>query len=378
MGKRYQVVINYQYDENWIGGTYYIQNLIHALQTLTDEEKPFLHIKSNKNSIEELQELTSYPFLKIYNPYSNIGRLKRGVNKISQIFIKKNIYSLYKKFDAVFPSTFTEDENIKNKIFWIPDFQEKYLPHFFSSDEIRMRDEGYKMIQNNSEYVIFSSKDAQKDFNTFYPNAKPQQFVLNFATHHENSNLPDTKDVLTKFSISGEYFLCSNQFWAHKNHIIVIKAIAELKKQGENISVVFTGKEHDYRNPDYFSDLCKKIDSLGIKGNVKFLGFIDRQDQIVLLKNCTAIIQPSLFEGWSTVNEDAKAENAYILSSNLKVNREQLQNYPNKRLFDPSDEKDLADQITKGNFACANVDYRKDITKFGETFLEIIKKVTQK
>lgn len=376
MGKRIKVVLNYQYDENWIGGTYYIQNLIHALQTLSDEDKPFLHIKSDDNAVERLKELTSYPYLKTFNPYSNIGKLKRGINIISRKIIKKNAFNLYKNFDAVFPATFQEGENIKSKIFWIPDFQEKHLPHFFSEEEIKARDIACKNIQNKADYLIFSSDDAQKDFNHFYPQGKPKQFVLNFATYHSNKNLPTKDSVLEKFNIISDYFLCSNQFWVHKNHLVILKSIALLKSEGINITVVFTGKENDYRNPDYFSNLKNQITALNIEDNVKFLGFIGREEQIVLLKNCKAIIQPSLFEGWSTVNEDAKAENVFVLASNLEVNIEQLKDYPNHRIFDPYDEVSLAEQIKKDNFVNVNVDYTKDITKFGKRFLEIIKTTT--
>ena len=132
MGKRIKVALNYHYDENWIGGTYYIQNLIHALQTLDDAKKPVLHIKSNnENSVSDLKKLTSYPYLETYNPYNKINIVKRVFNKISRTITQSNIFPLYQKFDAVFPAAYQEKENLENKIFWIPDFQEKYLPHFF-------------------------------------------------------------------------------------------------------------------------------------------------------------------------------------------------------------------------------------------------------
>lgn len=378
MGKRYNVVLNYQYDENWIGGTYYIQNLIHALQTLEDAEKPILHINSNKkDALENLQTLTSYPYLQNYSPYTNIGKFKRGINKLCRILSKPELFKFYRDFDAVFPARFNETVNFKDKIFWIPDFQERYLPHFFSEKEIKERDNAYKNVQKNALSVIFSSEDAQNDFNTYYPNAKPRQFVLNFATFHQNKNLPSKEKVFKKFNICTDYFLCSNQFWVHKNHIVILKAISKLKKDDINICVVFTGKEEDYRNSDYFSELKKNIKLFGIEENVKFLGFIDRDEQIILLQNCKSIIQPSLFEGWSTVNEDAKAEDKFILAADLKVNLEQLKDYPNYRIFEAENPQSLAEQIKNDNFVTIEIDYMQKIKKFGWEFLEIIKKSTQ-
>ena len=40
MAKRIKVGIIYSYDENWIGGTYYYQNLIQSLNLLPERRKP--------------------------------------------------------------------------------------------------------------------------------------------------------------------------------------------------------------------------------------------------------------------------------------------------------------------------------------------------
>ena len=48
-------------------------------------------------------------------------------------------------------------------------------------------------------------------------------------------------------------------------------------------------------------------ESLDIKKYISILGFISRQDQLSLMRDAIAVIQPSLFEGWSTVVEDCKA-----------------------------------------------------------------------
>jgi glycosyltransferase involved in cell wall biosynthesis len=62
----------------------------------------------------------------------------------------------------------------------------------------------------------------------------------------------------------------------------------------------------------------------GLSENIRFLGFLDRDVQLQLMNHSNAIIQPSLFEGWSTVIEDAMAMNQAIIASDLEVNKEQL------------------------------------------------------
>jgi glycosyltransferase involved in cell wall biosynthesis len=376
MDKRLKIILNYQYNENWIGGTYYIQNLIQALNTLDDNQKPILIINSSDSkSIDDLFHVTKYPYFKGFKAAFPFDMLRRGFNKLLSIVTNKHFLKPNRNFDAIFPAHSPTEGIINKEIFWIPDFQEKHLPHFFSEKEINSRNNNHIQIKEKARFLVFSSKDAQNDFNTFYPFSNTKQYVLNFAAYHENSTLPDSQEVLDKFNIKTQYFLCSNQFWIHKNHIIILKAISLLKRDGIETQVVFTGKENDYRNPDYFTSLKNDVELLGIQNNVKFLGFIDRKDQIVLFKQATAIIQPSLFEGWSTVNEDAKAQNAFIIASNINIHSEQLKGYPNYRLFDPMDENSLANVIKENDFRIAEINYKENISKFGEDFLKIVRDI---
>ena len=75
------------------------------------------------------------------------------------------------------------------------------------------------------------------------------------------------------------------------------------------------------------------IDSYDLRDDIRFLGFIPREEQLMIMKGARAIIQPSFFEGWSTVVEDAKAVNSFIVLSNLEVHKEQIQRNYNANNF---------------------------------------------
>lgn len=53
--------------------------------------------------------------------------------------------------------------------------------------------------------------------------------------------------------------------------------------------------------------------------NIKW--FFLREEQVLILRNAIAVIQTSLFEGWSIVVEDAKAQNKFVISSSFKVHK---------------------------------------------------------
>jgi len=302
----------------WIGGTYYIINLIHALSILEDNLKPQLIILSNEKDYQFLLSQVDYPFISYElldeNPTSKFSRF---LNKISGRLIGKKLLvrRMKNEIDGIF---------LDKQIYWIPDFQDRQLPQFFTADDLIKRDNRNSWIAYHSRKLVVSSDSVLRDLKTFYPKYNTQVQVVHFAVTHPNYNYLDIHKLRTDYHLPENYFFAPNQFFAHKNQITIIMAVAELKQQGIDVVVAFSGKENDNRNPNYFPGLKKVVEENGLIENIKFLGFLDREVQLQLMKFSKAIIQPSLFEGWSTVIEDAIAMNQTIIASDLDVNREQL------------------------------------------------------
>jgi Glycosyl transferases group 1 len=379
MGKRSQVGLFFSYDENWIAGSYYILNLISALNLLPDEELPHLtlFIKS-KSDIEKAKEI-NYPYVD-FQKVKDCDKLyfTRIYRKWFFRFFKKEVLRpttkhCYPKhyFDAIFPCPFSFDANLSKKtIHWIPDFQEEHLPKFFSRGEIVFRKERQMKIATSGDTVIFSSNDVLKDFVHLYPANNVICKVLNFAVTHPQSEKISFSRLQEKYGLSNDYFFCPNQFWAHKNHKIVLEALVRVKNEfGRNVQVVFSGKEDDYRNLNYFKEIKETIANSNIGNNILTLGFIDRTDQIEIMKNAIAIIQPSLFEGWSTVVEDAKLMNQNLIVSSLAVHKEQLGE--KATFFDPYDSSSLAKIIVNFKKTDVEFNYKEKQIEFGRGFLKI-------
>lgn len=160
----------------------------------------------------------------------------------------------------------------------------------------------------------------------------------------------------------------------HKNHALVIEAVKNIKQTDKDILVLFSGKESDYRNPNYTSDLKGLVNEYGLEDNIRFLGFLDRREQLSILANAKAIIQPSLFEGWSTVIEDAKALNKFIIASNLEVHKEQLTNYESCLFFNPYKSQELSNIITNHTILeLYPYDYDSDRIAYAKSFLKLLK-----
>lgn len=377
MGKRIKIALNYKYDENWIGGTYYIENLIHALNTLPNVTKPDLLILTSKEAYSRLNAKIDYPFLKYYTPYDNRSLATRLINKVWYKLFKSNRFKRNIKVESIFPfSNHIDSLTAKKNIYWIPDFQEHYLTSFFSEEEIQNRKTWQEKIITSNYPLVLSSQSALSNFEEIYPEAQIKTTLLPFAVSLPGIQSVDFNKVKRDYSLKDQYYICPNQFWIHKDHITLIKAISILKNEGLNITVYLTGKTEDYRFPSYFESLQKEINDLGLVENIFSLGFLDRNIQLTIVKNAKAVIQPSLFEGWSTVIEDSKSLNKYIIASDIEVHKEQLKSY-SSLLFEKGNPTDLAEKIKLYQIGNINksitYNYQKDIIQFGEKFMEIVK-----
>lgn len=232
---------------------------------------------------------------------------------------------------------------------WIPDFQHLHQPQFFTSAELQRREACGRRLAQRATRIMLSSQDAAGHFAAFAPAETDKVRVLPFPSLLAFSDeWGDTPTVSgQKFSLPEKFALVANQFWAHKNHECVIAAVAQLQRQGVRIPVVMTGLPADHRQPanDTVSRVLQTIAECGLSGQVVVLGLVTRLDLVTLMRTASVIIQPSRFEGWSTVVQDAIALGRPLLCSALAVHREQAPSALG--FFDPATPSALAELLAQ-------------------------------
>jgi glycosyltransferase involved in cell wall biosynthesis len=264
----------------------------------------------------------------------------------------------------------------KRRVYWIPDFQEEHFPELFDSTVIEKRRKTRNWLAKQSHStVVFSSENAKEDFYKYYgPKIAPKVKVLRFANPHKwEFNEAEKSKVLDKYGLkSDHFFICPNQFWKHKNHGLLINAVRALHIKGVKVCVVLCGKENDPRFPDYFPELRSAAEDLVQVGALRFLGFLPKHDQMCLIKESKALIQPSLFEGWSTTIEDAISLGKKVIAANLEVNIEQLGSLG--VYFNPREVSDLINVLeTENQKNGQDIDYRqKDrLQEFAKNLIQL-------
>jgi hypothetical protein len=127
--------------------------------------------------------------------------------------------------------------------------------------------------------------------------------------------------------------------------LAVFEALKLLQEENIFPYIVCTGNPVDVRNPGYLAGMLTRISELGVRNQVVFLGLLPHNHVYSLIRQSKCVLNPSLFEGWSTSVEEAKSVGKRMVLSDLDVHKEQA---PAKSLyFERNSTKDLARQLKK-------------------------------
>lgn len=215
------------------------------------------------------------------------------------------------------------------------------FPEVSANENFELREKLYGEFLPKATKIIVGNEEGKKDICKYY-NVNPNNVITNplptpeyvYSTHIENN-------VLKKYNLQKkDYFFYPAQFWAHKNHIRILKAINILKEKGLDVKMVFTGS--DKGNAEYIKE---KVKEYGLNENVIFLGFIEKSEIVDLYKNAAALVYASFLGPDNLPPLEAMALGCPVLVSDIPGHRIQLKDCA--EFFNPCNEADLADKISK-------------------------------
>jgi glycosyltransferase involved in cell wall biosynthesis len=149
----------------------------------------------------------------------------------------------------------------------------------------------------------------------------------------------DAAGITEKYRLNGDFLLYPAQFWPHKNHINLLRALSLLRNQTDlDLSLVLTGS--DKGNRDY---VMEHVVELGLGDRVFVPGFVPREDLNALYRASTALVFPSYFGPDNFPPLEAFALSCPVIAANIPGAEEQLGQ--GALLFNPSDPSDIAAKI---------------------------------
>ena len=226
---------------------------------------------------------------------------------------------------------------------WVPDFQDRHLPNLYSRWNLWRKHMGLRLQLASKRTILLSSEDSRADCERFYPKAKGRTAVARFAVRPALQPGENDPQIPASYGLPQRFFYLPNQYWVHKNHVRVVDALGILRDRGVHIVVASSGNPQDPRHADHYERLRNKVAAEGLAAQFLFLGSIPMRDVAILRRSSVAMVNPSLFEGWSTTVEEAKSLGVRMVLSNLAVHREQAETAA--EFFDPNDPSSIAESL---------------------------------
>jgi len=234
-----------------------------------------------------------------------------------------------------FPTQFGFRTSLPN-IYHPHDFQHSHLPELFSREVIEVRNHGYGQMIQQASRVIVGNQWTLDDFRNLYPDYS--DIGLNVPVFPQP--LEDEPPSPSLNIPGNKYLFYPASFWAHKNHLNLLKSLRILIDQGCLLELWLSGA-----NLSESEELNKLIDRFNLNLSVKILGYLSPSELATTYANAFALIMPSFFESESLPIWEAFALAVPVITSNVTALPSQVGEAA--LLFDPEDPKDMAFQIAK-------------------------------
>ena len=332
----------------WLGGVHYIHNAARALFKMPMQERPLLKVYTPRGvSPDLLADLASLASLFIEVRGQSLWTIAKdlrvaGFHALEGTPLHKVVSS--EGQEVLFPIQETLGMQFRTPwIGWIPDLQHLEMPENFALPHRLARNLRLRRLVRDAPAVVVSSQIQLEALRGFvHMPSRAIMRVLQFAAVPSREWFErDIESALAQYDLPKRYFLVANQFWQHKNHEDVFRAVRLLRDEGHPVVVVCTGAIRDPRNGRYVKGLVRFVGEHNLQGVIRMLGRVPRQDGLALMRGSSAVIQPSRYEGWSTVVEEGRALGKAMVLSDIAVHKEQAP--PEALYYRPGHAEELAE-----------------------------------
>ena len=318
----------------WLGGSSYLRNLLLALGAQRDLaiEPVLFTAHDNDAGVADIPSIELVRSSIMYAPRA-LRVACKGISLVAGHDLLKEQELRKHRIDVLSHSGHLGHRALLPTIGWLADLQSIHFPDLEIGKDRSRRDHTHREYCKYCTKIIVASECGRRDLRLFSPQTMDKAEVLRFVSQPiSREHATPLPELRRKFNIDKSYFLLPNQFWAHKNHRTVISALRLLKKRSHDVLVLATGNTKDTRNPGYFESVMKHARDCNVLDCFRVLGVIPSRDLAGLFYEAIAVLNPSLFEGWSTSVEESKSIGKSIILSDIPVHREQR---PDRGIYFP-------------------------------------------
>jgi len=194
--------------------------------------------------------------------------------------------------------------------------QHLHLPQLFDYSQLKVRAVRYQAFCQQAKLVAVASRWGKADLVQHLRLDPAKVAVVPMAALPDGSTEPleaMIQDVRTRFGLSGAFLYFPAQTWPHKNHLGLLQALVRLRtERGLVIHLVCSGAQ-----TEHCDEIRRFIRSHGLEGQVKLLGVVTPGEVQCLYRAASAMVFPTLFEGWGLPIPEAFAAGLPVACSNI-------------------------------------------------------------
>jgi len=206
------------------------------------------------------------------------------------------------KIDLVYflaPSTLAQSLEEINYIVTVWDLCHRDDPEFPEvrvDRQFEVRDLNYNSILPRATAILVDSELGKENVIRRYGIDQQRVHVMPFQASVSSRFRDETTvtlqgNILAKFNLDTPYVIYPAQFWAHKNHVYLLKGLKELESlYGIKIGAIFCGG-----NKGNKKHVEKYAQELRVDSRVIFAGFVTNEEMISLYQQSLALVMPTYF-----------------------------------------------------------------------------------
>jgi glycosyltransferase involved in cell wall biosynthesis len=189
--------------------------------------------------------------------------------------------------------------------------------------------------------VITGTQAGKAEIERFYHLPAERIHILPHPTPQFAFQLPGRDDgrLLAKYGLKPGYVLYPAQFWPHKNHVGLLRALRVLRdERGVTLDLVLLGS--DKGNRGFVQQVA---DDLGLADQLKLPGFVSQEELLALYRGALVLGYVSYFGPENLPPLEAFAAGCPVIAADVPGSEEQLGDAAVR--VDPRDPRAVADAI---------------------------------
>jgi glycosyltransferase involved in cell wall biosynthesis len=216
-----------------------------------------------------------------------------------------------------------------------------YFPELSANGEWESRNHRYQSTLPRATVVVTGTQEGKNQIERFYGVSPDRIAILPHPTPSDALALAarTSEAGLPHGSSTEPTLLYPAQFWPHKNHVGLFKALRLLNsRHGLRPRLLLTGS--DQGNRGHAEQMARE---LRVADQISILGFVPRDDLLQLYRQVSALVYPSTFGPENLPPLEAFALGCPVAASRIPGSEEQLGDAA--VFFDPHDHGAMADAI---------------------------------